>query len=456
MMIHPIRIVVSAAMLHVSAVNGFAPSSMSRISSIHHTPTSYPKWQEGLPKSSTCLHSTDGKNGSGEEEAQRLQEKAKQYRNEAEKLRLTLGLQKVEELEKEIRDFMKGGDEEASLSGSEKRQNDKLQELKDRVQGLVQGSLGKEEADAMLAGLASFSSTSSATLESASTTDEDDLAALPELTPEELEAAIALLASLPTPVKDTLVRAAGGFSSYDSMPTDISNDRLLIRRLCAKEKNITAEELRRLYFQSFSENLPVPTEKLGEKDKEESEEEKYKVLGKSLVGLLSSQMEEELENGSTRAMELFPRSVQDVEEDLLPTGEDANVVFELLGRSFMATEKPMKVSGGYIIRGVNKRKSATELMDYLDGKLAKQSPEWTERYQMSFVEIYSDANDELFEDAILITPNKFAPLAPKLLAGVITAISLFSSVVYCIDAFGENEAVMEKLKSAVELAQDGG
>ena len=122
----------------------------------------------------------------------------------------------------------------------------------------------------------------------------------------------------------------------------------------------------------------------------------------------------------------------------------------------MATEKPMKVKGGYIIWGQNKQKSANELLDVLDGKLAKRNPEWMEKYQVSFVEIYSDAAEELFEDAILITANKFAPLASKVLTVITTAISLFSSFVFCIDTFGENPAVMEKLKDAAEIAQNGG
>jgi len=47
-------------------------------------------------------------------------------------------------------------------------------------------------------------------------------------------------------------------------------------------------------------------------------------------------------------------------------------------------------------------------------------------------------------------------LTPRLLSGVTSAIALFSSFVFCIDAFGENPAVMEKLKDAAEIAQNGG
>lgn len=423
----------------LSCVHGFAPSfpePLTRISGLSN------RILPPGPLSSSRLRST---NGGGEEEARRLKEKADQYRNEAEKLRLTLGLKKAEELEGEIRDFAKGvEDGGAASSASGVREGQKLQELKDRVEGLVRGSLGREEADNMLAALSSFATKASSESKSPDTEGTD--AALPELTEDDISQAIEFLIRLPRPIKETLARAAG-YPSYDSRPSMEK----LVRRLHAKNGDISTEQLRRLYFQAFSENLSAESS-IGKSAKEELDEE-YEITGMSK--LLASKIEERLEN-STRAMELFPRSVQDADEGVLPTAEDADVIFQLLDKSFMATEKPMKVSGGYIIRGVNKRKSAGELLDALDGRLAKKNPEWTEKYQMSFVEIYSDVTDELFEDAVLITPNKFAPLAPRLLAGVTTAVSLFSTFVYCIDAYGENPVVMERLKGAVEIAQNGG
>ena len=432
---------------------GFAPSSTARISTTNAI-NNCNHWQQGMlpSSSSTCLRSTNGNDGSSskaEEEAQRLREKANQYRNEAEKLRLTLGIQKIEGLEKDIREFMNGDDAEASSSdsrSSEKREADKLKELRTRVQDLVRGSLGKEEADNMLASLSAFSSTSTF-----SDAKEGEESAVSTLTEEELYNAISLLSTLPKPVKDTLAKAAG-YPDYDTIPS-MKN---LVNRLYEKNKDISTEELRRLYFQSFSENLPAPTSMAGSTKKRTAKDEldeEYELLGVSKM--LANKLEEVLDN-STRAMELFPRNVQEADDSVLPTEADADVIFQLLDKSFMATQKPVKVQGGYIIRGTNKRKTAGELLDVVDGKLAKTNPEWTEKYQVSFVELYSDADMELFEDAILITPNKFASMAPKLLAGVVTAVTLFFSFVFCIDAFGENPIVMEKLKEATELAQNGG
>lgn len=446
MTILPIR-VVAAALLHVSMmqmiVNGFAPSPTTRIHRTHCTTAP-------VFPTSTCLRSTDG-NGA-DDEAQRLKDKANQYRQEAEKLKLTLGLRKIEKLENEIRDFVKGDDS----SGLEKRDQDKLQELKDKVQDLVRGNLGAEEADKMLAGLSSFSSGSSATSPPTLLVLDETL---PKLTAEEIQKSMAFLNTLPPPIQDTLAKVAG-YPSYGS----VLNTEEFIQRLYVNRSNKSTETLRRFYFDSFSKELPLETftssdSKASIADKirfmglkEDSTEEEYAMMEK-----IASAVEERLglEN-STRAMELFPRNVQEMDEELLPSEEDANVVFEQLGRSFMATERPIKASGGYVIRGVNKRKSAGELVDYLDAKVAKAKPDWTDKYQLSLVEIYSDESAELFEDAILVTANKFPEQVPKALGLVTTAIALFSSFVYCIDAFGENEVVMQRLKDASEVAAAGG
>lgn len=425
--------VVAAAM--VMPVHGFAPTTRisSGCGSQPTTAAASNQQQPWLPRPvpSSCLRSTNDDDGN--EEARRLQDKAKQYRAEAEKLRLTLGLQKVDDLEKDIRAFMKGDDDDGGRAAS-KREQEALQGLKDRVEELIKGSLGTEEARAMLTELSSFASPAAPA--DARGAGGSKAAAL---TAEETKRAVAYLGTLPTPVKDTLAKAMG-YSDYES----VLNMEDFVLKLYLNDDTSMAE-LRRLYYQSFSTRLPAVEG--GDTATKDGKEDDLLGLSKMIASTIENQ---------TRAMDLFPRSVQDADEDILPTEADAKVVFELLDRSFMATEKPVKVDGGYIIRGVNKRKSASELLDFIDGKIAQNSPAWTDAFQVSLVEIYSDASDELFEDALLVTPNRFEPLAPKLLVVATTAVALFSSCVFCIDAFGDNPLVMEKLKSAVETAQDGG
>lgn len=317
----------------------------------------------------------------------------------------------------------------------------------------------------MLLGLSSFSSSRAVPSPGgegggSTSSPDDDVdkkeASFAPPTDEEVKNAIAFLDALSAPLKNALAMAAGYIRGYDSIP----NKEGFVRDLYQQSDVVSTERLRGLYSMqrikagdvSAYESSSATTKRRREKNNKDDEEE-YEISGMSK--LLASKIEERLEN-TTRAMELFPRSLQDADEDVLPTKEDANVVFQLLEKNFMATERPVRVRGGYIIRGTNKRKSSGELLDALDGKLVKANPKWLEKYQISHVEIYSDANEELFEDAILITPNKFVPIAPGLLSAASSAIAVFMSFVFCIDAFGENAVVMERLREASEVASAGG
>jgi hypothetical protein len=469
-----IRIVGAAAVLimhTVQEVDGFS-SSLHPASRIRDGAVSIERQRARDWPSSSCLRGANGSGGDGgsaDDEVRRLREKADGYRNEAERLRLALGLRKIDMLERDIRDFVTKGSSSSSSSSGDAR----LQELRNRVEDLVRGSLGKEEADAMLLGLSSFASRATTTatadgVESSSSSlgggDAKDASFDPP-TDEEADTALSFIESLPPSIKNSLAIAAGYDGGYDS----IADGREFVRVLCRMQNEeadaLSAKRLRGLYRMqriAVADEISAhahETNRRGRRgeggtgSRDDDDGEEYEIAGMSR--LLATKIEERLEN-TTRAMELFPRSLQDADEGILPTLDDANVVFQLLEKSFMATERPMKVRGGYIIRGTNKRKSAGELLDALDGKILKSHPTWMEKYQINYVEIYSDSNEELFEDAILITPNRFVPIAPGLLNVASTAIAVFSTFVFCIDAFGENPVVMERLREATGIASAGG
>lgn len=441
-----------AAMMHPATVfvvvTGFAPAPMM-LSRMHINGLS-------SRSSSLCTNGSSSNNNNGptnNDEAQRLREKADQYRAEAEKLQLVLGLKKINTLENDIRTFVKKGGDGASSSSSSSGEQ-KLQELKNRVEELVRGTVGNDEADAMLMGLSSFSSNVAITPvngrpTSSSHNKEENMKLFDPPTDEEIKAAIAFLDRLPATLKNALAMAAGYEKGYYGEEGAMANMEEFVDKLYKQSNSITAERLRNLY-----KIQRITTRDVSDYEMTKSKKDKeYEIRGMSR--LLASKIEERLEN-STRAMELFPRSLQDADESILPSKDDANVIFQLLEKNFMATQMPVKVKGGYIIRGVNRRKSAKELLDVLDGKLIKTNPQWIDKYQISFVEIYSDANEELFEDAILITPNTFIPMAPKLLSVASSVIAIFFSFVFCIDAFSDNTYVMDRLKEASEITAAGG
>ncbi|KAL7518863.1 hypothetical protein ACHAWX_003668 [Stephanocyclus meneghinianus] len=404
-----------------------------------------PKENGGAPPSSTsALGSSSDNNDDGSAvEARLLKEKADKYRKEAEKLRLNLELKKIDELEGDIRELateQQQKQQQAARSAVHDDATNRLDQLKERVANLVRGStvLDKEEADKMLAGIKSSSNSvgkelSRQTLDNMSSSGRDGHT---DLSQEDIKVALSLIESLPRPAREALARTAG-YSSYGA----IGNQEEFVQKLY-DNKDKSSMALRRTYAQSFTDDSDVSV--ILAEDLEES----YTI--EEMSDILVSELKERIEGN--RAMELFPKSVQDANESLLPSEEDAQAFFKLLDQNtFMATEKPFKVNGGYLIRGVNKRNTASELVGRLDEKIAREIPKWKDSFQWSYVEITADPeSEEFFEDAILITPNKFPVQAPVALSILVTAISCFYTFVYGIDMFAGNPVVMDRLKEASE------
>lgn len=363
---------------------------------------------------------------------EKLQEKASQYREEAEKLRLNLELKKIDQLSGEVRDFAKQTRE--SMANGSGMSNDavdgkKLDQLKGRVADLVRSSsvIDENEADKMLGSLASFS----AKTVTAQTTSESKVT----FTKEELEASVALIEALPRAAQETLAITAGYFN-YNETKAD---PEAFLSKLSSHQVSNMA--LRRVYAQSLVND---PSAKVVVVDESYSIED----VADALVEDLQDRID------GNRAMELFPRSIQDMDDEFLPQDEDAEAVFKLLDSStFMSIQKPVRVNGGYVIRGVNKRSTPADLMEAIDKKIAAEIPNFTDSFQVNYVEITADADSEDFiEDSLLITSNKFPVKAPLPLGLIATAISCFYGFTYAINTFAGNPVVMQRLKDANDAA----
>eukprot|EP00985_Skeletonema_marinoi_P031232 scaffold37072_cov80-Skeletonema_marinoi.AAC.1 len=108
----------SLTMMCTRPTMGFAPPNSFATQQRH------PK----VMQTTSILKSANDNSG---DEARRLKEKADQYRNEAEKLRLTLGLKRIEELKDDIQQFMS-----TEEFGSTEQEQKKFTELKARVEEL--------------------------------------------------------------------------------------------------------------------------------------------------------------------------------------------------------------------------------------------------------------------------------------------------------------------------------
>lgn len=400
-------------------------------------PQQQSKWLKAPAR--THLYSTDA-----DLEAQKLQEKASQYRQEAEKLRLNLELKKIDALSDEIKEFTKGRDfsqqtRDSIEMGSGVKQAEtvdgkKLEQLKGRVADLVRNSsvIQQEEADKLLGSLASISSESSrGTNGSPQSSSTDEVL----VTQDEIDAAIELMDALPRGARETLAITAGYLNYKQAMKSPAE----FVQKLSIQK--VSNMSLRRVYAQSLVND---PNAKIVVVDESYTIED----IADALVEDLQDRMD------GNRAMELFPRSIQDMEGDMVPGEEEADAIFKLLdSTTFMATEKPIQVNGGYLIRGVNKRSNSVDLMEAIDKKIEKELPQFTESYQVSFVEITADPTSEDFiEESLLITSNTFPVMAPLPLGLLSTAISCFYGFTFAINTFGGNPIVMQKLKDANDAA----
>ena len=401
----------AVALLCLLSADGFSPPTRSAI------------------KARTVLHSSPN---DSEVSPEKLQEKASQYRQEAEKLRLNLELKKVDELSGEVRDFARQTRESlANGSGVSGGAVDgkKLEQLKGRVADLVRSSsvIDKNEADKMLGSLASIS----AKTPTAQTASDSQVT----FTKEELEASIALIEALPQAAQETLAITAGYFNYNETK----AEPEVFLTKLSSHQ--VSNMSLRRVYAQSLVND---PSAKVIVVD------ESYTI--EDVADALVEDLQDRIDGN--RAMELFPRSIQDMDDDFLPQEEDAEAVFKLLDSStFMAIQKPVRVNGGYVIRGVNKRSTPADLIKAIDKKIAAEIPQFTDSYQVNYVEITADADSEEFiEDSLIITSNKFPVKAPLPLGLIATTISCFYGFTYAINTFAGNPVVMQRLKEANDAA----
>ena len=212
-----------------------------------------------------------------DDEVQRLREKASRLRVEAEKARLSVGLKKIDEIERELRDLKSNGEDDAG---------NKLDVLKGRVEDLVRKGVTADVADEMLGSLAAFSSSpdSDAAQPVATSLGQGQVAS--NLSDEEMKTALAFVETLPVPVKDTLARSVG-YPSFDA----IIKLEEFIENLNSMQDTITTERLRKQYYEAFARNLPGSVEG-GQGDTEE------------IIEMLATAIEE---SSTGRAMELFPR-----------------------------------------------------------------------------------------------------------------------------------------------------
>ena len=375
-------------------------------------------------------------------EAQLLKMQAQRARLEADKLEATLTLQKLTELEKNLKKTIADGG--------------KRDDIKKQIELLAK----KVDPSFKPRFLEPSSKSPSLPLsKSEPSTDErnneETVNLYPDLTPTELLEAYLAYSNLPVQIQITLAKAVG----YDIRTTTISKD-------------LTEEIIQKLNKQQ-AKLLSDPA-KLQEIYKALMKQSKIKKLVQtnkvSIVDLSNVENEEELEEGiesllteagfdlseeakAKRFMESsYPDQTRKAGE--APTEDDAKFFMSQIldtKNVFNPTRNPEKVSGGFLIRGDSLMKEGEDLIKAIDKSFQKSR--LAEKFNFFYVrdptmEALEDMEDFFGKPVLLLMGKDMTPNTNSLLLSSVSSVSLFLTFLYVLGTFASNDLIMNRLQEA--------
>jgi hypothetical protein len=175
-------------------------------------------------------------------------------------------------------------------------------------------------------------------------------------------------------------------------------------------------------------------------------------------GGLVPQSLKELLGGSNRSVEeddvagnvqtFLPRVTR--KKDQMPTEKDLEILMNALdNKLFLINSRPIQISGGYVIRGENRRKTGQDLISALDQKLPG---EWD--CTVVWILDVSDTSDEMWEKesrALVLLKKDFSPNLSDWLYRLVSLISLGTILLFSIGVYGTNNEVLNRLTDASAL-----
>lgn len=253
------------------------------------------------------------------------------------------------------------------------------------------------------------------------------------LTMSEFKASIKLFFNLPPPYRLALVKAIGMEDAAAAEPARIPD---IVTKLYEQQYTITQQRL----VDSLKE---APT-KLIESGKDSSESD-VEALFQDLFDE-KSQDERDLESS---VRQFLPRVIR--KEGSMPLEKDVQILMDTLdSKTFSSSARPVKIPGGYVIRGENRMKSGQELISAIDAKLPS---DWdcTVSYMYDVSNI--DEDDNLFEVdmALVLLKKDFTPIANEWYYRVTSLISFGTILLFCVGVYGGNQDVLNRLTDASSL-----
>lgn len=262
---------------------------------------------------------------------------------------------------------------------------------------------------------------------------------------KDFEASISFFFGLPPRTRLALVKALG--MNEDAI-TDVARIPEIVSKLYSMRDTLT----RQVLVDSFTaaENQPIPvivTTVFGTNETSDGRESSS--MG-SLFGMNDDNLTDEERQVEGQVQLTLPRVARRKEEK--PNENDLGILSSTLQDNtlFAATSKPIEFSGGYILRGENRKKTGQELISALDEKLPQ---DWN--CTVSWMEDIADNSDDIFEDQgnVLVLLKKDFSLATwsVWLYRLSSLISFGTILLFCVGVYGSNQEILDRLTNASSL-----
>jgi len=415
-----------------------------------------------------CLGFHHGNNGvlklSANDEVEKLQQQAMKMKLEAEKMEAVLTLEKISKLEKKLASLDDVEDDPVEEAKRLKRK----QEIKQNIQ-----ILAKNTADPMLYdslplgdledmnGSKSNESSSKMASSSSGTTnlykDRNDAAQKVEtnlyknqtfkkmVSEEDLQKGTEYYVSLPKPMRKALAKAI-------DLDDDLANPSVVVLglyELSDDDSLLNPKKLQQIYknqllikaTDSYTNNMNAST----------LDKAKAMLSEKGFDGQPNDQ--DKLE---TMIETFLPRVTR--KEGKEPTDADVSLLKTVILNkdTFQISAQPLKVPGGYILRGEMAAKlggDIDQLVKVIDETIDAKAPEWNTNFQVS---VMNDPTPELFdnnnsfdgETVLVVHSRDMEPSTSRILLGGVSFVSLFLAFIFSIAIYSQNDVVMERLTSA--------
>lgn len=419
--------------------------------SVHRNSFARPSSPYSSVKQYMSLIENDEKNNEKKKKsyAEELKEQAARAKLEAKRLEAELTLEKIAKLEALVK---KQGEKDSTKAEDQ-------QELVDKIKMLASKMDPPIELDSKTMSKETVSSSTTDTNRYKNWQSEGALYDLQQkqkgqrlLNESELEAATTYFSTLPKPMQLALAKAC-----------DFENDTvvspvIIVMALYERREELTAQKLEEMYRAELSGKSSNKKTEAGGADNEDSNDP-VDMFAKMVLEKDPEQYR--LEN---MVDSLLPRVMKN-EAKLLPSLEDAEaLVTRALGKdTFQSSSKPLSIPGGYIIRGVNKMKNSTILLETLDAAMEAEG-DWMEKFQVCYIMDPTPEAMNSFDSVdgvpvLLVSTKDLSPSTSGIILYFFTFASFFLSLVFGIATYGANDVVMNRLNEltnspdAVQVAE---